>query len=150
MTNEVAQIIQEGLGGSEDGSRRSFPTFNQLFLCSCITCSSQLQPSPTHGQSPAVTKLCIQSLKGAITVPARVVLPLTTVVVRTHTHSSTSSHKLGQSMSCNATLLAQRARPSCKFSFAALSMVKSALFYMQLKSRSRSTFKTCAHRRRSE
>ena len=101
MTTEVAQKIEGGLGGVENWSKRSFPKFNQLSLRSCNTSSSQLQPSSTHGQSPAMSKLCIQSLKGAITVSARVVLPFTTVVVRTHTHTP-AHHQTSWDDQCSA------------------------------------------------
>ena len=101
--------------------------------------------------SPAMSKLCIQSLKGAITVPARVVLPLTTVVVKTHTH--TLQYIITQAGTINVLQSNSRGSKSTTIvqnSFAALSRVNAALPCMPLKSRSRSTFKTCAHRRRTE
>ena len=69
----------------------------------------------------------------------------------THTHTPAHHHTSWDNQ-CSAKQLSwlRRARPSCKFSFAALSRVNSALPCMPLKSRSRSTFKTCAHRRRTE
>ena len=144
MTTEVTQKNEDGLGGSENWSRRSFPKFNQLSLCSCNTCSS----SPLTVNLSRNVKVVHSESQGAITVPAR--LGLLQQWSCGHTHSSTSSHKLRQSMFLQSNSPGSKSTTSCKISLAALSRVNSALPCTPPKSRSRSTCKACAHRRRDE